>query len=212
MALIQKHGSNMCWIISTKPNNLTYTVCYRKITPQLLKNKYGVGKGDTIKYMRLLSVVILYSIVFLSCNVNKNTYKKLHKECNIKDSITSPCGLLSLLSDSISFNKYFVDTIDRERAKAKEDCFNNTIISLFKGTQMEPNWSCSFPLCSYNSFSLHKSIYKIDILRLMRFYKCADTTKLQAITTGIFSNQELKIIENQNKSFNPIDTLILYGK
>jgi hypothetical protein len=156
--------------------------------------------------------LMFFIIVFLSCSANKKTYKQFNLECYTEKKNDLPCDWLSLLSDSVRFSKYFVDTTNRENAKVKENCFNDIIIKLFKGSQMEPNWSCSFPLCSYNSFSLHKSIYKTDILRLMRFYKCADTIRLQSLTKGSFSNQELKIIENQNRFSIVIDTMILYGK
>jgi hypothetical protein len=61
----------------------------------------------------------------------------------------------------------------------------------------------SFPfICSS---SIGKTIYTIDLLRLMRFYHSPDTTYIRSKVSGNFGELEQKIIVR-----NKIDTSILY--
>jgi hypothetical protein len=69
-----------------------------------------------------------------------------------------------------------------------------------------PYRHCDFGGCGYYSYSLTKSIFKIDLLRLMVFYKCSDTILLKNNLTGNFTEVELAIIKQSQNRENPIDT------
>ena len=165
------------------------------------------AKVKGIYLFSLTSLLILYA----SCMSSKKT-QDLHKnECDEFLKLNNACVMLKVLSDSIEFNKYFVDP-SKEEAFNKGQCFRNVMNRLSSDAALGLNWTCSIAPCMYPSLSFEKSIYKIDLIRLMRANGCQDTANLFVSTKGFFTPQELGMIKTANRFEIKIDTMILYGK
>lgn len=115
----------------------------------------------------------------------------------------SPCKRLQMLTDSNS--SYFA-------VRTPYDNLIITINSLFNKTKMIPSWQCDFIGCHYPSLSLRKSVFKIDLIRLIEFYQCPKT--LLRNSEGEFSSGDIELINLKNKYKNElnIDTMLLYRK
>ena len=113
----------------------------------------------------------------------------------------NPCKRLQMLTDSSS--NYF--TIGTHYNK-----LTISINSLFNKTKMIPSWQCDFIGCHYPSLSLRKSVFKIYLIRLIKFYQCPNI--LMTKSEGAFSSGDIELINLKNNYKNElnIDTMLLY--
>lgn len=168
--------------------------------------KYNRIKNEPIncKYqgMRLIKVSIFLSVIFIGCNSSKGVRKNANDfKCEILDSkVKSECEILHVLSDTLIW----------KNGHLKVECVKDAVFDIFKKTNMTPYRYCSFTGCDYYSYSLDKSIFKIDLFRLMLFYKCPDTILLKSNLKGNFTEAEVAIIKESHYGRNPIDTSILW--
>ena len=160
-----------------------------------------------IKILLCLTIFILIE----GCHSTKKLPASSNELCESLLESRDDCALLKILSDSTEFKKNFVDT-NKVIGFEKADCFRVIMNRLSSMVDINLNWNCSMAPCTYYSTSMEKSIYKIDLIRLMRSFNCADTSTLFLSTHGAFIAQELGIIKQKNKFELKIDTMILYGK
>ena len=145
-----------------------------------------------IKIHLCLTIFILVE----SCHSTKKLPVSSNEVCERLLESKDDCALLKILSDSTAFKKIFVDT-NKAIGFEKADCFRVVMNRLSSKGDINLNWNCSMAPCTYYSMSLEKSIYKIDLLRLMRSFSCADTSTLFLSTKGAFIAQELGIIKQK---------------
>jgi hypothetical protein len=158
-----------------------------------------------------IHVCLTIFILIGSCLNSKKLPVSSNDLCERLLESKDDCALLKILSDSSEFKKNFIDT-NKVVGFEKADCFRVIMNRLSSKVDISLNWNCSMAPCTYYSWSLEKSIYKVDLIRLMRSFKCADTSALFLSTKGTFTAQELGIIKQKNKFELKIDTMILYGK
>ena len=148
-------------------------------------------------------LLALLLIINLKCSNNPAGQKKNKSNSNCESfslKNESTCKILHLLSDNAYWQKINPDT----------KCVKETIFKLFEQTTMASYRYCEFTGCDYYSYSLDKSIFKLDLLRLMRHFNCPDTVMLKKTTIGNFTPAELSIIKERSQQKNPVDTSILY--
>jgi hypothetical protein len=84
-----------------------------------------------------------------------------------------------------------------------KDYIVKTMIKLFSKTTLVPCWhsnaSLDFGQPTYPSYSLKKSLFKLDLMRLLLYYRCSDKyiKKLKNIQGGNFTADENKILNNR---------------
>ncbi len=173
------------------------------------KNLILVGKFHKSIYIPYILYLIAGGFSIAGCHLKMGGASIMRSQSKTKGTIEK-CNTLFLLSDSLKFAENFMDT-NKTQAAIKARRFYTIISGLFNEAKIEPYWNCSFDLCTYNNFNLHKSLYKLDILRLMRFYACKDSVRLQSSTAGQFSDLDKKLME-KIRVYKDVDTTILYGK
>lgn len=138
----------------------------------------------------------------LSCNTSKVSKKETSSDFCSDYSLDriSKCELLKIFSDSSKWIKYI----------KSEDCLYRAIYRLKRDAAFPPSWFCDYGGCRYFSYSLEKSLFKVDLLRWMRFYGCADTVTLKSRLNGGFNAYEIEYIKRRAQDGNPVDTSILY--
>lgn len=131
------------------------------------------------------SISFILLLTFQACRVNTPCL-------NINQ-----CEILELLS-----NEKFIE-------KNKSDFIYELMSILFRDSGLRPHWeehkSIVYSNPTYTSYSLNKSIYKIDLLRLYRYYRCSDSTRLKDMTTGEFSKYDREILLNKRRNLEMID-------
>lgn len=171
-------------------------------------------KMKKVKLKRFLKVVnrrINYLLIYLIISLASYGQKSLHKSNsgNFKNTYCykikeyTGCAILGILSDSILL-----------KTKVRnEECFRVLINELANKSKIEPSWNCDLGGCNYFSYSLDRSIYKLDIVKWMKFFNCSDTIRMFSSSKNSFPLNEVKYLITINK-FNPgrIDTMILYPK
>lgn len=77
---------------------------------------------------------------------------------------------------------------------------------LFNKTQLIPCWNSNsnldFDLPNYTNYSLNKSLFKLDLIRLLQYLNCskAEIQYLKNIKGGQFNKEEYQIISNRIKT------------
>lgn len=144
--------------------------------------------------------IILLGLVILSnCNSSNRLYDG--SNCGLKLRKGQECYTLSLLSDTLYWNE----------RNPEIKCFQPVVKTFFERAGLRSYRGCYFEGCFYPSYSLEKSVFKIDLLRLMRYYGCADSIRLKSYTRGIFSKYDtLHMREIKILSKIIVDTSIMY--
>lgn len=121
------------------------------------------------------------------------------------------CQLLDILSEDSSLYKVDIDGY-----------FAKAIFRLSFSSRIRPYRTCEFAGCHYSSFSLKKSLYKLNLLQWMDYFKCKKATILrQNANQGQFTKAELRMIANsmiqsklpeseRSDDYILIDTMLLY--
>ena len=148
-----------------------------------------------------VSILIFFYFLFSTCRSSSSliSYETKSRCIQLSNRKVSPCELLKQLSDSLIRFAYFQN----------HECINETVHLLAQKSGIYPQWRCNFAGCAYLSYSLKKSIFKIDLLKWMRYFHCVDTINLRKITGGNFSAEELKFIKDRESVGYSVDTTIL---
>ena len=151
--------------------------------------------------IRLICLFSFVSTLLLSCHSGKSiiSLDKKYACQAFQVRKMDACDILHILSDSAKIR----DDITNQK------CFSDLIAKLAAKSQIRPQWFCDFSGCYYFSLSLDKSIFKLDLLRWMQFFKCADTTVLKAATKGVFTKEEINFMKIRERQGSKIDTTIL---
>ena len=147
-------------------------------------------------------IFLLLAVVLVSCHETKKMQQVSTYDCNVLYKNMDMCELLKALRDS---STQFMQMNNHS-------CFENIVNRLSIATNIRPQWDCSFAGCNYLSYSLDKSIFKIDLLKWMQYYECPGTDTFRASTQGNFTVGEMQIIKGRSYSSNKIDTMILYSR
>jgi hypothetical protein len=142
-------------------------------------------------------------LMLQSCANNRKAMVSFSKEnqCNHHELTgkISVCSMLSILADTANLSTIV----------ANEECFD-FIISQITNSKIRSNRYCDLSGCSYISYSMQKSLYKLDLIRWMKYYNCAGYKDLQNTTKGNFTEKELLYIKKGAEAKAPIDTSLLY--
>ena len=147
------------------------------------------------------ALVLLVILIMGGCTSERLVvrYKTPEKTVEEKIVFKSECEALRLLT-----NRQYIDSVKNISAVMK------ILSALFERAGMSSHKTCDYGGCFYDNLSLEKSIYKIDVLRLMRYYKCSDSTELKTLTRGKFSYSDMERINTLPPFKTYIDTTILY--
>jgi len=167
------------------------------------RNKSIKKEPTNYKYnlMKAEKTCTLLFVIFMGCHSSHSLTKKVDGfKCEILDlKKKSECEVLHILNDTVNW----------KNGSLEVGCVNSAVFDVFKRANMVPYRHCDFGGCGYYNYSLNKSIFLIDLFRLMVFYKCADTTILKSNIKGNFTEVELETIKQSHYGGNPIDTSIL---
>lgn len=155
------------------------------------------------KKVKLSYIVFISAIfLFLLCSCNRGHYRLLTKNNTLKYSYCKTVDIMADTTFSITSN-YFNQPND----------FRVVINILFDSTKLLPYWQCDFIGCNYPSITSNKSLYRIDLIRLSKFYNCPNTNFLIKKTYGTFSTADLFLISSYNKflSDKNVDTTIFFN-
>lgn len=145
--------------------------------------------------MRILILSILL-IAATSCT------RKINSNAHKKNTLCSECTTLLILSDSLWRHKLHI---------GESDTLFYVLNNFQNITKLRAHWIYMGDGPGYFSYSMKKSLFKIDILRWMRFYNCKDTILLKSLTEGTFTQDEYNLMSNWQLGGLPyvVDTLIL---
>ena len=87
------------------------------------------------------------------------------------------------------------------RVHLTDSTFLFYITQLSSISSIPPKWHCGDAGCSYYNFSLNKSIFRIDLLQWLRFFKCKEIEHLLPCVSGRFSKIDSIRIAEWYKNF-----------
>jgi hypothetical protein len=145
---------------------------------------------------------------------SKKQYKIIDCEWMRKECDKDPLNVLHYFAyrDIDSLKNY--KTEGGQQYVLDYDCMMQMMIHLFRNCGMSSyaNYNCyGPPNRTYDTLSVGKSIYTIDLLRLMRCYHSPDSGYVKKHVYGRFKKTEQDKIDSHWKNGNPnfIDTTIL---
>lgn len=111
-------------------------------------------------------------------------------------------SLISFKKEPINHCKMIDSIVD---GKIQQTQIMKNMVLLFKDSKLIPCWnsnaSIDFDMPSYSNYSLKKSLFKLDLIRLMYYYNCSPQaiSYLKNIKGGHFTEYELMKIKERIK-------------